>query len=286
MKKLFKVLILTFLCQQAFTQSKMDMQANNITINRPLFIEHNSTVAMQFKSPTNFSTQFLFYNGNVNSGGITRAGKGLQFTFVNGIIFDVGDPFDVSNPQQRTTIVSSGLITDGFLKSGDLSFTTTNNAQLRPVFANKDGVLKVDNSATLYQSYNFTAVQTQNWDDQLQKGSGFAWFNTTNASKTMYLPVNLPDGVEITLVSMTYVDNSASSIDFIMYANNNNNNAFTTISSGTSILASSGIRTSATVANAIVDNNVNSYYVNITSGGNWTGGTLQFHSLVISYRYR
>jgi hypothetical protein len=282
MKKLFKVLILTFLCQQAFTQSSFSFLPNEIVANKAIVIDNNGSNTIIFRTGINLSSSIFYRMGDLHVGSLVRSGHSMEINFRDGWAFNTGR----NNFNYRTTIDSTGVSVTGKLKSSDLSFTTTNNAQLRPVFANKDGVLKVDNSATLYQSYNFTAVQTQNWDDQLQKGSGFAWFNTTNAPKTMYLPVNLPDGVEITLVSMTYVDNSASSIDFIMYANNNNNNAFTTISSGTSILASSGIRTSATVANAIVDNNVNSYYVNITSVGNWTGGTLQFHSLVISYRYR
>ncbi|MDZ7896906.1 MAG: hypothetical protein U5N85_02600 [Arcicella sp.] len=196
-------------------------------------------------------------------------------------VFDVG-----ANPSGRTIMRSTGLETKGFLKSGDLGFTTTNNAQLKPVFADKDGKLKVDNVTEQYLSYNFTAVQAQDWDDQLRKGSGFAWFNTTNAGATMYLPVNLPDGVKITSVTMRYIDNSASSIGFVLNANNHNTNTFTNLCSGSSILADGTIRNSFAAANAIVDNSVNSYYVNISSGGNWTGNTLQFHSLVITYQYQ
>ena len=284
MKKLFKVLFLIFLCQQAFAQSKMDMRANDIVINRPLRIEHSinsNSFALYVKSPENSVSNFSFLEGNTFVGLISREDNRFRFFFEGGVDFNFGFPFIT------TAITATGIITDGSLQSKDLSFTTTNNAQIKPVFADKDGKLIVDNILTNhYQSYNFTAVQAQDYDDQLRKGSGFAWFNTTTAPATMYLPVNLPDGVKITSVEMKYVDNSASSIDFIMYANSNNTNTFTTISSGSSILASSSIRTSATAASTVVDNSANSYYVNISSGGNWTGNTLQFHSLVITYQYQ
>jgi len=182
MKKLFKVLILTFLCQQAFAQSKMDMQADNITINRPLFINHNSGIAMQFKSPPGFGNQFFFYENNNLAGTMNRFGRSLQFEFDHFIIFDVG----LFGSSGRTMIRPNGLETEGFLKSKDLSFTTPNNAQIKPVFVDKQGKLILDNTLTNhYQSYNFTAIQAQDWDDQLIKGSGFAWFNTTNISRTM-----------------------------------------------------------------------------------------------------
>jgi len=281
MKKIIKILILSILSFQGLAQSKMDMKANDITINRPLKIEHNVPTAMEIKSPLNSSSQFFFYEGNNYRGSITRILNSLQFDFNDYMIFDVG------NPSSRIIFGSTGLETAGSLKSRDLGFTTTNNAQIKPVFADKDGKLVVDNATTHYASYNFTAVQAQDWDDQLRKGSGFAWFNSTNAPKTMYLPVNLPDGVRITGVTMSYIDESASSIDFVFNANNHTTNTFTTICSGTSILSDNTIRSSFTAANTIVNNQVNSYYVNISSGGgSWVGDNLRFHSLVIHYQYQ
>ena len=281
MKNLVKILILSILSFQGLAQSKMDMKANNITINRPMVIEHNSTTAMEIKSPLNFSSEFFFFEGNNFSGAMRRSGGALQFDFNDNVFFDVG------SPSRRTSIQSTGVVTDGSFVSKNLGYTTTNTAQIKPVFADKDGKLVVDNIATNhYQSYNFTAVQAQDYDDQLRKGSGFAWFNTTNAPKTMYLPVNLPDGVKVTNVRMFVNDNSASNISFAFNKNSHLSNAFTTVASGQSSVSVASIFSINDNANEVIDNFNNSYYVNISSVGNWTSNTLQFHSLVISYQYQ
>lgn len=282
MKNFVKILIIIALAHQGVAQSTMNMRTNDILINRPLRIEHTNTpFAMIVKSPANTASVFSFINDNTTVGNINREGNSLKFYFEGGVDFNFGFPFIT------TAVTATGVRTDGSLQSKNLSFTTTNNAQIKPVFADKDGKLVVDNATTHYESYNFTAVQAQDWDDQLRKGSGFAWFNSTNAPKTMYLPVNLPDGVRITGVTMSYIDESASSIDFVFNANNHTTNTFTTICSGTSILSDNTIRSSFTAANTIVNNQANSYYVNISSGGgSWVGDNLRFHSLVIHYQYQ
>jgi hypothetical protein len=283
MKNLVKILILSLLSYAGFAQSKIDMRANEIIMDKPLRINSPTVVPLIINTTGGSnSNQMAFIENGIFKGFMGSFQDGLRISFKNGALFEIGENF----PFQRTVINQEGLSVDGNLKSSNLGFTTTNNAQLKPVFADKDGKLIVDNATTHYGSYNFTAVQAQDWDDQLRKGSGFAWFNTTNAPKTMYLPVNLPDGVKITGVQMSYIDDSASSIGFTFNANSHNNNTFTTICSGNSILADDTMRSSFTAANTIVDNNVNSYYVNISSTGNWTGNTLRFHSLVIFYQYQ
>lgn len=171
------------------------------------------------------------------------------------------------------------------IRSAELDFAESSDSDLRIVFADKDGILRVDNSTNHYASYNFTAVQAQDYDDQLRKGSGFAWFNTTNIGATMYLPVNLPDGVKVTNIRMFLLDNSASNLSFTFNKNSHLTNTFTAIATAQSSTNTANIFSINSNTNESIDNQNNSYYVNISSIGNWTGNTLQFHSLVITYQY-
>jgi hypothetical protein len=280
MKNLFKILIFSVLSYAGFAQSTIDLGANEIKINKPLRIDQDSFNAFNIFAPANTTSNFNFSEGGVYKGGFQRADNLLSFYFDGGIYFNFGFPF------VGTGITQTGVYTDGIFQSKEMRFTTTNTIQLKPVFADRNGKLVVDNSANHYQSYNFTAVQAQDWDDQLRKGSGFAWFNTTNAPATMYLPVNLPDGVKITNVRMFIRDDSASNLSFTMNRNSHLSNAFTTIATATSASQVSSVFSLNVNTDEIVDNQNNSYYVNISSAGNWTGNTLQFHSLVITYQYQ
>lgn len=282
MKNIFKILIFSILALQGFAQSNIDLQINGIRMNNPLTINCPTQIPLVLNAVNNSNTNIAFLEKSIFKGMMGTFQDGFRFSFKNGVLFEVGDTF----PFQNSSLNQEGFYVSGFLKSTQLAFTSTNANQIKPVFADKDGKLILDNLSEHHASYNFTAVQAQDWDDQLRKGSGFAWFNTTNAPKTMYLPVNLPDGVKITGVRMSYIDNSASAIGFVLNANNHITNSFTSICTGTSILADDTMRTSFSAANAIVDNTNNSYYVNISSNGNWTGNTLQFHSLVITYQYQ
>ena len=178
------------------------------------------------------------------------------------------------------------LDVNGSIRTKELDFAETISTERRPVYADKDGILRVENSSNHYMSYNFTSVQAQNYDDQIIRGSGFAWFNTTTSPKTLYLPVNLPDGVKVTNVRMYLLDNSASNLSFTFSKNTHVTNTFTTIATAQSSTNTVGIFSINNNANETIDNANNSYYVNISSSGNWTGNTLQFHSLVITYQYQ
>jgi hypothetical protein len=172
------------------------------------------------------------------------------------------------------------------IRSAELDFLENNTTERRPVFADKDGILRVESSSNHYASYNFSSVFPQNSIDEYTKGSGFAWFNTTSGQKTFYLPINLPDGVKITNVRMFLLDNSTSNLAFNFNKNSHLSNTFTTIASAQSSTSMANLFSITDNANEIVDNQNNSYYVNISSSGNWTGNTLQFHSLVITYQYK
>lgn len=280
MKNLAKILILSVLSFQGLAQSKIDMKTDDITINRRLKIEHNVPTAMEIKSPLNSSSQFLFYEGNNYKGGITRILSGLQFDFDDYIIFDIG------SPSRRTILKSTGLETAGSLQSNNLSFTTTNTAQIKPVFADKDGKLVVDNVTTHYQSYPSNAAQPFNWDDQIVRNGIETHFQTSNAPKSLFVPINLPDGVKVTNVRMFLVDNSTSNLNFTFFVKDHLVNAIASSASAQSSTNISSIFSINDNAQLIINNSQESYFVRISSVGNWTSTTLQFHSLVISYQYQ
>ncbi|HEY1055927.1 MAG TPA: hypothetical protein VGE24_12350, partial [Emticicia sp.] len=79
--------------------------------------------------------------------------------------------------------------------------------------------------------------------------------------------------------------NSASDISFTFSRNTHTTNAFSTIASATSSSANASIRSINQDTSEVINNLTNTYYVNISSVGNWTGNTLQFHSLLITYQY-
>lgn len=227
----------------------------------------------------NFTNNYLggFYMGSATS----------MIESIAPISIKVGNP-RINAMYMNTYFVKSFLpfYTESTIQSNELDFEETISTERRPVFADKDGILRVENSSNHYMSYNFTSVQAQNYDDQIIRGSGFAWFNTTTSPKTLYLPLNLPDGVKVTNVRMYLLDNSASNLSFTFSKNTHVTNTFTTIATTQSSTKTAGIFSINNNASETIDNANNSYYVNISSSGNWTGNTLQFHSLVITYQYQ
>lgn len=217
----------------------------------------------------------------------------LKMNSVYGTVLRVGNDQKVSiNPSISGTGIDglapakAHLDVNNTVRSGELDFDENNNTERRPVFADKDGILRIQNSSYHALSYNFTAVQAQNYDDQLKKGSGYAWFNTTNEPKTMYLPINLPDNVKLVTIRLYVLDNSTSNLSFTFYKNSHISNAFTPFLSFESDSNGSNVVNLNATSDEVIDNINNSYYLNISSLGNWTGNTLAFHSLVITYQYQ
>ncbi|MFC3809694.1 hypothetical protein [Lacihabitans lacunae] len=236
----------------------------------------------------------LFANTNQFQGSLIGQDENLYVNGKKGLLF-------FTNNNHRMSLLADGVLIgnagsakasldvdegNGTLRSKELDFAETISTERRPVYADKDGILRVENSSNHYMSYNFTSVQAQNYDDQIIRGSGFAWFNTTTSPKTLYLPVNLPDGVKVTNVRMYLLDNSASNLSFTFNKNTHVTNTFTSIATAQSSTNTVSIFSINNNANETIDNANNSYYVNISSSGNWTGNTLQFHSLVITYQYQ
>ncbi|MBA4848953.1 hypothetical protein [Emticicia sp. BO119] len=273
-------------------------------------VEAKSDTLAKFKNTLNSFSQILIHDqltlraGKIFSGGLlddfgALSTKGfLFFTSAKQQNYNVNGNYAMRIDDDGMVTVrpiysgsdyipaKANLDVGGTIRSNILDFTEVNALERRPVFADKDGILRIDNSSNQYMSYNFSHVQVQDWDDELRKGSGYAWFNTTTTGGTMYLPVNLPDGVKITNIRMYVLDNSASDISFTFSRNAHTTNNFTTIATATSSGAISSIRSINSVANETISNLDNSYYVNVSSVGNWTGDTLRFHSLVITYQYQ
>ncbi|MFN3851351.1 MAG: hypothetical protein ACK4NY_18080 [Spirosomataceae bacterium] len=206
----------------------------------------------------------------------------INFNYVDALtILNDGRVGIGTNPSQFAK-----LDVDGNIRSSSLDFVEQASTERRMIFADANGVIRADNSTNQFQSYNFSAVHSQDYNDQLRKGSGFAWFNTTNTGATMYLPVNLPDGVKVTNVRMFAIDDSASDLIFTFSRNNHLSNSFTTIASAQTTGANTNMQFIESTSNETIQNQNNSYYLNISSVGNWIGNNLRFHSLVITYQYQ
>ena len=259
-------------------------------------IRGKSSVPLTLQSDQSFIMLPLYTKNNTFVGGMYGLDKQLKIWGYEGLEFQIDDIpaahfefgsfFVGESGKSKAALDVDGTNGIGTIRSRELDFNQVSDSERRPVFADKDGILRVSNTSNYYQSYNFSSVQAQDWDDQLRKGSGYAWFNSTNAGKTMYLPVNLPDGVVITNVRMYVWDNSASNISFVFNKNTHTTNVFTTIASAQTSTNVASIGSVSASVNETVDNQNNSYYVNISSAGNWTGETLKFHSFVVTYQHR
>lgn len=290
--RIFIVLMFIF-GRKTFGQS-VTLLPNNINTEKSSFnvLESANESALTLKrSNSDIYTSLSFRNHqNTYLGGVSFGSQNALISIPNdnGIGFNIGsNSATVMQIRLNEVIANVNFINYGTIRSSSLEFTSQNTpSELRPVFADKYGVLRVESPSNRYASYNFSAVQAQDYDDQLRKGSGFAWFNTTNIGATMYLPVNLPDGVKVTNVRLFLFDNSASNLSFTFNKNSHLSNTFTAIATAQSSTNTANVFSINDNANEIIDNQNNSYYVNISSVGNWTGNTLQFHSLVITYQYQ
>jgi hypothetical protein len=242
-----------------------------------------------------FSTVIGSYN-DISDNPYYPTSEYNYYWFPTDRIFQIGIGYDEASRKNALTVLlngntgigilepSSKLEVDGEIKSTELDFTGT--TQKRPVYADKDGILRIENSSNQYYSVNFSAAQTQNPTDDIRRGSGYAWFNTTNAAKTLYIPINLPQGVLVTNVRVYVLDNSDNNISYIFNKNSHTTNTFTEIASAESSGSNATIRSINDTAQETINNLDNSYYINISSVGNWTGNSLLFHSLVITYQYQ
>ncbi|MEI7583821.1 hypothetical protein [Runella sp.] len=259
-------------------------------------IQGKSSVPLTLKTDQNFimlplhTQNSTFVGGLVGQDNLLRIWgyQGLEFHLddISAAHFEFGRFFVGEYGTAKAALDVEGTNGVGTIRSRELDFEQVADNERRPVFADKDGILRVSNTSNYYLSYNFSSVQAQDWDDQLRKGSGYAWFNTTTLPKTMYLPLNLPDEVVITNVRMYVWDNSASHISFVLNKNTHTTNVFTAVASAKSNFNVASIGSIAASINEMIDNQTHSYYLNISSDGNWTGDTLKFHSLVITYQHR
>lgn len=299
MKTIIKILFLTFIYLNAFSQA-ISIDPNALRFNPVLSLAAFNTTEPSLRLTSihpNFKPSFsLRHNGTFIGSMTGNNSNDFQFYTNQGFRFQTNINF---NYVDALTILSDGRIgigtnpsqfskldVEGNIRSASLDFIEQISTEKRMIFADANGVIRVDNSTNLYQSYNFSSVQAQDYDDQLRKGSGFAWFNTTNIGATMYLPINLPDGVKVTNVRMYVLDDSASDLSFTFSKNTHLSNTFTTIASAQTNGANANIQLIESTANESIQNQSNSYYLNISSVGNWIGNNLRFHSLVITYQYQ
>lgn len=308
MKIAFKIPYICLGLILALGLSRRETHAQSVVIspNKSIFSQNStsdsvvirgkSSVPLTLKTDQNFIMLPLHTQNNTFVGGLVGKDnllkiwgyEGLEFQIddISAAHFEFGRFFVGESGTAKAALDVEGTNGVGTIRSRELDFNQVTDNERRPVFADKDGILRVSNTSNYCQSYNFSSVQAQDWDDQLRKGSGYAWFNTTTSPKTMYLPLNLPDGVVITNVRMYVWDNSASHISFVLNKNTHTTNAFTSVASAKSNFNVASVGSISASVNETIDNQTHSYYLNISSDGNWTGDTLKFHSLIITYQHR
>jgi hypothetical protein len=300
MKTTQKIILMILLISKVFGQG-ISLQPDRILFNEDLIFKIFPPSFSSLRSTLSFNSNSLthppilsFTVQGMEFGSISKnSSDDFNFTTNNGFTFSTLDVLSALKINKSGSIgvgidpsLNARLDVDGNIRSSSLDFTEQASTERRLVFADANGVIRADNSTNQYQSYNFSAVQAQDYDDQLRKGSGYAWFNTTNIGATMYLPVNLPDGVKVTNVRAFLLDNAASDLIFTFSKNNHSTNSFTTIATAQTSGANASIQTLEKIVQETIQNQANSYYINISSVGNWIGNNLRFHSLVITYQYQ
>jgi hypothetical protein len=278
-----------FICLPSFGQS-ITLLPSNLTTqssgnSHELQSSNQTVLKLRNTNPVGTLTDYLAFYKHDNSL-LSKLSFGSQFA-----VFDInaisGIQFRIRNATDYELLIKQGgvQIRNSF-EVNSLGYAGIIGGELRQVYVNEDGLFLTRSTSNQYASYNFSSVQAQNSSDLIVRGSGYAWFNSLSGSKTFYIPVNLPDGVNVSNVRMFIRDNSTSNMSFTFSKNSHLSNTFTTIATSQSSTNNTNLLSINANASETIDNQNNSYYVNISSGGDWTGNTLQFHSLVITYQNR
>jgi hypothetical protein len=180
---------------------------------------------------------------------------------------------------------TENLDVTGNIKSRNLAYSTTVTDELRPVYTNKDGVLKhLPTEATAkYVSVDYlSAAQNPN----IILSNGFAYF--PSGLNSIYIPVSLPDNAEITETTLRIYNNSAITYYFYLTRRNLETLAVENISEGSASAASTNyVSVNCTIDNTKthVDNSKYSYFLSATSF-NWPGANQRFANARIGYTFK
>ncbi len=304
MKFFLKLLFFVFGIANCYSQN-INVEPDKVWLNQSLYFRTfgTSDPSLQLVSThQTYRPSLTFMHGTNFIGGISnsstddfnffaRRGFRLQ-TLTNQSFVDVltvlnnGSVGVGNNPSQFAR-----LDVEGNIRSASLDFTEQTSSERRPVFADKDGVLRARNTSNYYQSYGFNSVTSAGLSDYqgtfINRSAGFASFIGPNGPRFMYIPVNLPDGVKVTNVKCYLVDESNSNLQFVFVKVSHSVNSGTNITSVTTSGSSAAIVELSDDCSETITNQSNAYYLRIESvNGDWIDDNMKFHSAVITYQYQ
>lgn len=183
------------------------------------------------------------------------------------------------------TSPTTRLDISGSLRSRDLGFTTSEPTELRPVFVDKDGVIKINDSENTnkYVSYNY---QSAAYKPTLLTTTEYAYFS--EFTNFLEIPINLPDNVVINEVIVRAYNNSTQPLTFSLYRRNLQTYTRNTVGSGDISTASGAyVNVPLTINSSFdsVDNSQFTYSLYVYSF-NWQGQNQRFANAKIGYTFK
>lgn len=179
------------------------------------------------------------------------------------------------------------LDVSGEIRSRDLGYTTTATTELRSVYADRDGVLKLLPTETTTKYVSVSYLSAANDPDISFNIAGYAFF--ANSANTMWLPLNLPDNATITNGTLRILNNTIQQFYFYI-TRRNVETLFAENIAEASItnMQSSYVNLNFTITDATktkVDNSNYVYYITATSA-NWQGSNQRFANAKIGYTFK
>lgn len=181
---------------------------------------------------------------------------------------------------------TENLDVTGSIKSRNLAYNTTVTDELRPVYANKDGVLKPlpDENTTKYVSVSNLSLQQ---NPNIINSNGYSYF--ASGFSTMYLPLQLPDNATLTNGTLRILNNTTQQFYFYITRRHVETLFAENIAEAlTTNMILSYVNLNFTFYSPLynkVDNSTYTYYISATSA-NWQGANQRFSNAKIGYTFK
>jgi hypothetical protein len=109
--------------------------------------------------------------------------------------------------------------------------------------------------------------------------------NTKTADAYAFAPVELPDGVTVTKLTMNYLQNTGGSMILTFYSVEKLTNAVGTVEGTITSIAGTGIleKTLTLDKPAAIDNSKYYYYLKLIAGSSWQGTDMAMRGVIFAY---
>ncbi len=170
---------------------------------------------------------------------------------------------------------------------GDLRSTSLSGTGLRNVMADAGGNLTASSTTKYYSTPHVAFVRVSNDASVVSYLSGTAYLSLGGG--TLRVPLYLPHGAKLTNARIYYNDNDATNdLTFVVLQSSVAANSATTLATASSSgNVVSNLAINLALSNPIVDNQSNTYYIDVipkTGGSVWTNSSsLSVRSIVITY---